>query len=149
MLLVVDANVVISALASKGVSRKVFLLNSLSKRIELIAPELLFKEVNKRKESLIKEVGISEEEFDKVLRFLIKNIDFIPASEFVKFLPKANEICPDPDNVEYVALALAFDCGIFSGDPDLKKVEGVKAYSPRELLDILLGKKRYKSCAHY
>jgi len=63
MRLVVDANVVISALASSGVTRKVFLL--------------------------------------------------------------------------WLLTAL-----FFSGDPDLREIKEVKVYSPRELLDILLGKRR-------
>ena len=41
MRLVVDANVVISALASSGITREVFMFNSLVKRFEFIAPELL------------------------------------------------------------------------------------------------------------
>lgn len=40
MLLVVDANVVISSLAVKGVTHKVFLLNSLLERFEFIAPRV-------------------------------------------------------------------------------------------------------------
>jgi len=83
MRLVVDANVVISALASSGITRKVFLFNSLVKRFEFIVPELLMREVRKREESLIKEIGISKEEFDRVLVFLIMDIEFIPAKEFV------------------------------------------------------------------
>ncbi len=142
MRLVVDANVVISALASSGVTRKVFLFNSLIKRFEFIAPELLMREVRKREESLIKEIGISKEEFDRVLEFLIRDIEFIPAKEFVRFLPEAERICRDPKDKEYVALALAFNCPIFSGDPDLREIKEVKVYSPRELFDILLGKRR-------
>ena len=133
---------VISALASPGITRKVFLFNSLVKRFEFIAPELLMREVRKREGSLIKEVGISKEEFDRVLAFLIEEIEFIPAKEFVRFLSEAERICRDPKNKEYVALSLAFNCGIFSGDPDLRGIEGIKVYSPRELLDILLGKRR-------
>ncbi len=141
MKLVVDANVVISALASSGVTRKVFLFNFLVKRFEFITPELLMREVRKREESLIKEIGISKEEFNKVLEFLIRDIEFIPAKEFVRFLPEAERICRDPKDKEYVALALAFNCPIFSGDPDLREIEGINVYSPRELFDMLVGKK--------
>ena len=75
-------------------------------------------------------------------RNLIEEIEFIPAKEFVRFLPEAERICRDPKDKEYVALALAFNCGIFSGDPDLREIEGIKVYSPRELFEILLGKRR-------
>ena len=41
----------------------------------------------------------------------------------------------------YVALALALNCP-FSGDPDLREIEGIKVYSPRELFEMLIGRKR-------
>ena len=45
MKLVVDANVVFSALVKKGIAFSVFLLNSLSKKFEFIAPEYLWIEI--------------------------------------------------------------------------------------------------------
>jgi len=38
-------------------------------------------------------------------------------------------------------LALAFKCPIFSGDPDLREIKEKKVYSPRELLEILIGER--------
>ena len=52
MRLVVDANVVISALASSGITREVFMFNSLVKRFEFIAPELLMRFLIKERSNL-------------------------------------------------------------------------------------------------
>ena len=120
---------------------KFFLINSLIKKFEFIAPELLLKEVRKREDSLIKEIGISKKEWDEILNFILEEIDFIPADEFIDFLPEAEKICKDPKDKEYVALALAFKCPIFSGDPDLREIKEIKVYSPRELLEILIGER--------
>ena len=49
MKLVVDANVVFSALVKKGIAFSVFLLNSLSKKFEFIAPEYLWIEIDSKK----------------------------------------------------------------------------------------------------
>lgn len=142
MLLVVDANVVISALVVKGIPYKVFFFNSLFKRFDLIAPDLLWREVDKRKPSLLEEIKLSAGEVEELLEFLKEEIDVVPAKEFVGLLPEAERVSPDPKDKQYFALALAFNCGLFSGDPELKEQSVVKVYSPRELLDILMGKSK-------
>lgn len=137
--MVVDANVVISALVAKGVTHKVFLLNSLLERFDFIAPELLWSEVNKHKPMLLSETHLTAEELDDALGFLGAEIDVLPAKEFVRFLPEAERISPDQKDKQYFALALAFGCGIFSGDKLLKQQSAVRVYSPRELLDMMTG----------
>ena len=51
------------------------------------------------------------------------------------------ELLNDEKDVPYVALVLAFNCLIFSGDPDLRGIEEIKVYSPRELFEMLVGKR--------
>ena len=48
MKLVVDANVVFSALIPRSIAFFVFSLNSLSKKFEFIAPEYLWLEIEKK-----------------------------------------------------------------------------------------------------
>ena len=139
MRLVVDANVVVSALIKKGVTFDVFLLNHILKKFELVAPEFLMVEVEKHAEELLKGTRLSEDEFNEVMRFLRGEIDLIPSSQFVDFLSKGKEVSPHLKDFEYFALALKLGCPIFSGDPALKRQSSVKVLSPRELLDLLLG----------
>lgn len=141
MLLVVDANVVISALVAKGVSYRVFLLNSLLKKFDFIAPEFLWREVEKHRETLLEETKLPPGEFDEMLDFLKEEIVIVPAKDFIGFLPGAEKVSPDPKDKQYFALAIAFNCGIFSGDLKLKEQSGVKIYSPSELLEVLLSRK--------
>ncbi len=54
MLLIVDANVVFSALMRRGKPLKVFELNKLLMKFEFIAPEFLFFEVGKRVDKILK-----------------------------------------------------------------------------------------------
>jgi len=72
--------------------QKSFPYKFLIKKFEFIAPELLLKEVRKREESLIKEIGISKKEWNEILNFILEEIDFIPADEFIDFLPEAKKI---------------------------------------------------------
>lgn len=138
MLLVVDANVVVSALLKKGVTFDVFLLNHIFRKFEFVAPEFLMVELEGHKEGLLRETKLSEGEFDEVMRFLIGEINLIPSSQFTDFLSEGREISPDLKDFEYFALALKLGCPIFSGDKALKRQSSVKVLSPRELLDSLI-----------
>jgi predicted nucleic acid-binding protein len=143
VIIVVDANVVISALVAKGVSYRVFLLNFLLNKFDFIAPEFLWREVEKHKAMLLEETKLSPDEFDEILDFLKEEIVIVPARDFIKFLPEAEKVSPDPKDKQYFALAIAFNCGIFSGDLKLKEQSKVKIYSPSKLLNILQSGRKY------
>ena len=137
MRFVVDANVVISAMVKKGVTFDVFLLNSVLRKFEFVAPEFLMVEVEKHREELSRETKLPEDEFNEVMEFLIGEIDLVPSSQFSDFLAKGKEVSPHPKDFEYFALALKLGCPLFSGDPALKRQPSVKVLFPREMLDLL------------
>ena len=141
MFLVVDANVALSALSKKGVSWFVFVWNFLLKKFRLIAPEFFWEEVNKHLQRIRQATKLSSEDFDRLMTFFKREIEIVPAKEFIDYLQKAEAISPDPNDSVYFALALAFNCPILSGDPELKKQTVVAIYSPREILNILLGRR--------
>jgi len=78
MLLVVDANVVFSALIREGSTLRLLEFNSIFKIIELVAPEFLWDEIEEHKEEIIKKSKLSEEELEKVLGFIMSEIKAIP-----------------------------------------------------------------------
>jgi len=133
MLLVVDANVLISALINKGITSKVFKHNASFKKFEFIAPEFLLSETNMNK--LVSLTRLTKEELDKTFSSIIEQIEFISFSKFSDKFSEAIKI--NLKDSPYFALALKFNCPIFSGDKGLKKQGAVKVFSPRELLDIL------------
>jgi len=143
MLLVVDFNVVFSSLIRKGIPYKVFLLNSVSKKFRFIAPEYVWEEFKSDKDELLKKSEYSKDEFDEILLFLKEEIEVVPNKEFLEFFPKAKEILEEEKkDAPYLALALAYNCKIFSGDKRLKeKIHGL-VVTPRELLEVLLGKRK-------
>ncbi len=134
---VVDANVVISSLINKSVCFSAFILNSILNRFELIAPEFLLGEVKKHKLKVLKLTKLSEQEFGEVYNSLIEEITFIPASEFLEFLPKAKELAPHSKDTPYIALSLATSSPILSGDKGLLEAPKINVVSPREFLDSL------------
>lgn len=141
MLLVADVNVVFSALYSRGVAYDVFAWNRVFKYFEFVAPEYMLFELDGKTDNLLLKSSLSKEEIAEMLRFLKEEIRTIPAEEFKDFLPKAKELLKShPKDVPYLALALALNCEIFSGDERLRKLSPVGVYPPKKLLEILLGK---------
>jgi len=143
MLLVVDANVVFSALIKEGTTLRLFEFNSIFKIFELVAPEFIWDEIEEHKEEIIRKSKLSEEELERVLEFIRSEIVSIPKEYFSEFLEKAKEISP-PDDFPYVALALklkslGLEAEIWSNDKELKKaLEGrIDVLSTKEILEKL------------
>ena len=50
------------------------------------------------------------------------------------FIDEAESISPDPYDIDYFALALKFDCAIWSNDKKLKQQNKIKIFSTKDLL---------------
>lgn len=141
MKIIVDVNVVLSSLLTKGDSSKVFSLNFISSKFDLISPEFFIIELEKHKKEFFNRSKLSKEEFDETLKFILEQITFIPKADFSEFLPQAKKLLDeDLKDVQYVALALKFNCPIFSGDKKLKnslETSSIKVLSPKEMLNLL------------
>lgn len=143
MLLVVDANVVFSALIKEGTTLRLFEFNSIFEIFELVAPEFIWDEIEGHNEEIIRKSKLSEKELKKVLEFIRSEIRPMPDEYFSEFLEKAKEISPEED-FPYVALALklkslGLEAKIWSNDKELKKVlEGrIEVLSTKEILERL------------
>jgi len=141
MELIVDVNVILSALVKRGVSFKVFALNKVLRKFKVFAPDFMLSEFAKHRNRIHKESGLREEVFSAMVDLIFSQIEIVPSEAFGNFVPKAMELLEDEKDVPYVALVLAFNCLIFSGDPDLRGIEEIKVYSPRELFEMLVGKR--------
>jgi predicted nucleic acid-binding protein len=132
MLLIVDANVIISSLINKGETFKVFKYNDSMRRFTFIAPEFLLAEINIKR--ILRLSHLSRSDVEKTFSALVEQIEFIPFSKFSDTLPEAMKI--NLKDSPYLALALKYKCPIFSGDKGLKQQKKVTILSPREVLDI-------------
>ncbi|RLG30355.1 hypothetical protein DRN98_07430 [Methanosarcinales archaeon] len=121
MLLVVDANVLFSAIISRNKTCDLMFSESL----QLIAPEFLFIELEEHKDEIIAKSSLSEDDFNEFVNFLKERIDIIPGQEFERFL------------TEYFALAMRFDAAIWSNDKRLKKQSLIKVFSTSDLISSL------------
>ena len=136
MFIVVDSNVVISAALNKGNSLNVFLENFRNKKFDFIAPQFLFIEVGKHTNKIAGKTNFSFEESQEMLEFIISQIRFIQDDEFKDKLEEARKMLEHHNkDAHYLALALDFNCKIFSGDKTLKSIIPSKVITPKELLE--------------
>lgn len=127
-----DANIVFSALIKKGKTLDLIF----SERNRLYAAEFLFEEIDKHKEEILKKSQLTESQFQAFLSILTLRINIIPKTEFGHELDKASKITPDPNDTEYVALALHLHCAIWTNDKKLKEQEEVKIFNTTELIEM-------------
>ena len=138
MLLVVDANILFSALIKDSETAKLFLSN----KLELIAPEFLLKEFEKYKSVILSKTHRSEQEFSNILLIFKNRISLISKSEIKPFLKQADSICPDPKDIQYLATAIKFNCPVWSNDPHFQEQsvkEAIKVFKTHELKRFLEG----------
>lgn len=131
MKLIVDANVLFSALIKDGLTAELLI----SDKLQLFAPEFLFTEFAKYKELILRKTHRNEEEFNNFLEILKEQIYIVPKKEIMPFMDEADKISPDPKDTIYLGLAIALKSNIWSNDKKLKQGQTkVKVFSTEELL---------------
>ncbi len=138
MKLVVDANVIFSALIAYN---QTIVELFFSKEIELIAPEYILQEIEEHKEEILEKAGYTEIDFEIIVSLLHGRIELLPFSVFENKIVDAKRVCPDPDDIEYFALALEYKCPIWSNDKKLKEQKQIRIISSHELLVLMKNKK--------
>ncbi len=93
MKLVLDSNIIFSALIKKSTTRNIIL----SDVFELHAPEYIFSEITKHKEHLLKKSKMNEGDFDALLLLLQKHIQLMPKEKYNENMALAEDILKDID----------------------------------------------------
>jgi predicted nucleic acid-binding protein len=110
MRLVVDANVVISALIADSKTRELIV----TLEPDLLTPEIVHDEIENYEDLIAEKSGMSSERVQQFIELLFEYIETVPASEFYEYIERADEAIgdADPDDVLYVACAVARDASI-------------------------------------
>ncbi len=136
MSIVVDTNILISALIKDSVTRNLIL----NIKEILLLLELDLEEIDNHKEEILDKSGLSENEFEVMLSFLLKNFKIIKTEEVINYREEAIEIIGniDKDDVVFFATALAFNCPIWSDDKRLKEQKKIKVFNTSEVIDYFM-----------
>jgi predicted nucleic acid-binding protein len=129
--LVVDTNILYTYFWKNSFARNYML------RIPLIlfSPEFALEEIKANRLDILKKTKISVEKF-KILRTEIAmGVDFVSIEIYKEYLNKALNISPDPNDVDFFALALKLNIPIWSNDSALKKQNNVLVLSTIDILE--------------
>mgnify|MGYP001565615695 CR=1 FL=1 len=137
MFIVVDSNRVFSAILSKGKTFDVFMFNSIIKRFEFVAPEFLFFEIGKHFNEILSRSKLSKEEIAELFEFVKEQVMPVSFSQFNMHAEEAEKLVPHAKDIEYFALALKLNAGIWSNEVAFNKQSKVKVFSTSELLKEL------------
>jgi len=133
MELVLDANVVFSALIRDSHTRHFLLFSGHS----FYTPEFVFEEINDHIDEIKEKTMLSEPEIREILSNIIifSGIKIIPLAELKSNRDEAKRISPDPNDIHYIALALKRKCAIWSNDKDLREKQSViKVFNSEKVL---------------
>jgi predicted nucleic acid-binding protein len=134
MELVIDTNIVFSAIVRNSVAR-LLLLNS---RLILYSPEGLLSELEEHRDEIKEKSKLSDEKYNELMAILLSRIQLEPKEYISKFLIKALEFSPDKDDSPFLALALAKGIPLWSNDKPLKEKQSfVRVLSTSELYEIM------------
>jgi len=118
MEIVVDTNVIISALLKDGLTRKIIFLAP----FDMYTVPFTGLEIEKHKAELLHKSGFDDESFQYLLDLIFSRIHVVEPGILEPFREKAIRIMDNVDinDSPFLALAMALDCPIWS-DEDLKK----------------------------
>lgn len=125
MNIVIDSNVLFSALIRDSTTRKLILEYDGF----FLFPSFIFEEIGKHKGELLQKSGMPAEEFNALLDILLEKVIIVPAEALLRHRKEAWDLVKDidPDDAVFVACALAFPGSvIWSDDKHLKGIGKVK-----------------------
>ena len=133
MKLVVDANIVISALISDSKTRELIVTLEPS----LVTPAVVYDEVEKYEALIVEKSGMDVDRVRQFLELLFGHIETVPASDFYQHIEQADSAIgeTDPDDVLYVACALGCDASIWSDDSDFDEQDFVPVFTTSEVIN--------------
>ena len=108
-MLIIDTNVLISAIINKGEVLDI-IFKLYDKGIRLFSPELVFEEIKSKLSTISKYSELTEEAVLFFVSTLFSEfIKLTPKEEYDKFLDKAKEISPHLKDTPLFALSLTLD----------------------------------------
>ncbi len=136
MKLVIDTNILISALIKNSTVREI-IMNS---RIKFYYPAISLNEVHKYIELIMNKSGLNSNEYSELLRNLLSYINLVREDKFIDYLGEAEKIIGkiDINDVVFVACALAINAdGIYSEDRHFERQNRVNVFKTKDVLEIL------------
>ncbi|MFW6144201.1 MAG: PIN domain-containing protein [Candidatus Natronoplasma sp.] len=107
-----------------------------------LVPEIAVDELEKYEEMIQEKLNSKgvEAEYEHLLSELFTPLIVVPSSEYKEEIEEAYEVMKDIDekDTEFLALAIAYNCSIWSDDGHFQEQEKVDAYTSNEVVNKVL-----------
>jgi len=133
MKLVIDANVVISALVADSKTRELIV----TLEPDLLTPAFVYDEIENYEDLIVEKSGMEQDRVTQFIDLLFQYVEVVPADDFYPAIEKANAAIgdTDPDDVLYLACAIASDAAVWSDDSDFDEQDLVETYSTSGVIE--------------
>jgi predicted nucleic acid-binding protein len=134
MRIVLDTNILISAMVKKGFTRD-FIIKS---KHEFLTPAYTLSEINKYKEDICKKGNLDNKSFFLLLEIIFKYAKILNPIYYYEYMEEANKIIGHIHitDIVFIATALAFNCPIWSDDKHFQKQKQIKIFTTKDILDL-------------
>ena len=133
MKIVIDTNIIISALLKDSITRKILT----DFRFLFLLPSFALSEINKYKDEICEKASITKEEFYELLRRIMRNIQIINHEYYSAYIKEVEGLIKDVDDVSFLALALSLNCLIWSDDKHFQEQKRIKILTTKEMRGFL------------
>ena len=133
MILIVDANILFSALIKHSLTAELIF----NEDIKLYTCEFIIDEFFKYEKDILEKTHRTREQFITIMHQLKEVITVVPKNEYSYLITEAEKFSPDSKDAIYFALALKLNGSVWSNDKKLKKQNKVKVYSTNEVLQFI------------
>lgn len=132
MRLVIDANIVISALIADSKTRELIV----TLEPDLLTPAFVHDEIENYEDLIVEKSGMEPDRVAQFIELLFQYIKVVPVNEFSSAIEPADEAIgdTDSDDVLYLACAVATDAVIWSDDSDFDEQSLVTVYSTSDVI---------------
>jgi predicted nucleic acid-binding protein len=139
MTIIIDTNILISALIRDSLTRAIIVFSGLDFRY----PEVSLDEIKKHRRTILKKSGMTGHEFELLLGKILSRVSLLHGYEISPFMRTAKKTMGriDPNDVVFVAAALACPGSlIWSDDKDFQRQKAVKAATTGQFIRMFFAK---------
>jgi predicted nucleic acid-binding protein len=104
---------------------------------ELLTPDAVHDEIGDYEALIVEKSGMDADRVQQFIALLFQYIETVPVSEFYPYIEEAEEAIGDtgPDDVLYVACALACDAGVWGDDSGFDAQDLVPVFTTTEVVE--------------
>ena len=134
MRLVVDTNILISALIKNSLTRKI--ITGIG--YEFFVPSFALDEISKYKNYICEKANITSLIFEEILEILFDNVEIVSIDFYREYLKKSEKLISDKEDVAFLALSFALDCALWSDDKHFDEQDEIKIFKTKDLAKLFL-----------